>query len=81
MVFKNGICVVQDGVVQTRTHGTTQTLAVSYEPSIKRELQAYYDQFYNLHLDNFKVGDVSFKQTDGQRFVGHQLGKPYFAGV
>ena len=81
LVFKNGICVVQDGVVQTRTHGTTQTLAVSYEPSIKRDLQAYYDQFYNLHLDNFKVGDVSFKQTDGQRFVGHQLGKPYFAGV
>jgi len=54
-------------------------IQVSFEPHIKRELQAYYDRFYNLSLDNFKVADVSFRQADSERFVSHDAGQPYLA--
>lgn len=48
-----------------------------FEPQIKRDIQDYYDQFYNLKLSNFQVEDVSFTQTDTARFMSHQCGKPY----
>ena len=79
LVFKNGDLVVKNGKVQMRRHGATQMIQAHFEPKIKRELQAHYDRFYNLSLDNFKVQDVSFKQTDGERFVSHGCGQPYLA--
>jgi|688.fasta_scaffold07238_26 formylmethanofuran dehydrogenase subunit A len=78
-VFKNGELVIKNGDVQQRNHGTTQTIQAYFEPQIKRDIQAYYDQFYNLKLSNFQVEDVSFSQTDTERFVSHQCGKPYEA--
>jgi formylmethanofuran dehydrogenase subunit A len=78
-VFKNGELVIKNGDVQQRKHGKTQTIQAYFEPQIKRDVQAYYDQFYNLKLSNFQVEDVSFSQTDTERFVSHQCGKPYEA--
>lgn len=80
LVFKNGELVVKNGVVQTQRNGTTQTIQVPFDAKIKRNIQAYYDRFYNLSLDNFKVDAISFRQTDGERFVSHNAGEPYFAG-
>lgn len=71
LVFKNGDLVIKNGVVQTRRNGTTQTIQVPFEQRIKRDIKAYYDRFYNLSLDNFAVGDVSFHQTDNERFISH----------
>ncbi|MDI1294195.1 MAG: hypothetical protein PSV18_15860 [Methylobacter sp.] len=78
-VFKNGDLVVKNGLVQQRLHGRTQTIQAQFDFRIRREIQAYYDRFYNLSLDNFAVGDVSFNQTDGERFVMHNCGQPYHA--
>ncbi|WP_262966202.1 formylmethanofuran dehydrogenase subunit A [Methylobacter psychrophilus] len=80
LVFKNGELVVKNGIVQTPRNGTTQTIQVPFDAKIKRDIQAYYDRFYNLSLDNFKVDAISFRQTDSERFVRHNAGEPYFAG-
>jgi formylmethanofuran dehydrogenase subunit A len=77
LVFKNGELVVKNGVVQQRRHGSTQIIQVQFDPQIERGIQAYYDRFYNLTLENFTVGDVGFNQTDSERFVSHACGRPY----
>ena len=77
LVFKNGELVVKDGVVQSQRNGATQMIRVHCEAQIKHDIQAYYDRFYNLNLDNFKVEDVSFRQADSERFVSHASGQPY----
>ena len=77
LVFKNGDLVVKNGEVLTRRNGTTQTIQAHFEPQIERDVQAYYDRFYNLSLNNFTVEDVSFQQPDSERFVSHACGKPY----
>jgi len=79
LVFKNGELAVKNGIVQQRRNGTTQMIQVPFEPQIKRDIQAYYDRFYNLSLDNFKVEDVSFRQADSERFISHDAGQPYSA--
>ena len=81
MLFVHCVCwvglVVKNGKVQTRRNGTTQTIQAHFEPQIERDVQAYYDRFYNLSLHNFTVEDVSFQQPDSERFVNHACGKPY----
>lgn len=79
LVFKNGELVVKNGAVQTQRNGATQMIQVHFEAQIKRDIQAYYDRYYNLSLDNFRVEDVSFRQTDSERFVSHTVGQPYRA--
>ncbi|WAK02519.1 formylmethanofuran dehydrogenase subunit A [Methylobacter sp. YRD-M1] len=79
LVFKNGELVVKNGDVQRRQPGSAQMIQVQFDPHIKRDIQAYYDRFYNLSLDNFAVGDVGFNQTDNERFVFHHSGQPYHA--
>jgi formylmethanofuran dehydrogenase subunit A len=81
LVFKNGELVVKNGEVQSRREGTTQIIQAYFEPPIKQDVQAYYDQFYNLKLHNFQVENVSFKQSDNERFISHQCGKPYVVNV
>jgi len=76
-VFKNGELVIKNGEVQARKNGMTQIVQPHFESQIKRDVQTYYDQFYNLKLHNFQVKDVSFSQTDTERFVLHSCGKPY----
>ncbi len=79
LLFKNGELVVKQGVIQQRRQGTTQTIPTQFHPHIKRHIQAYYDRFYNLSLENFKVEDVSFRQTDSDRFASHACGQAYLA--
>jgi formylmethanofuran dehydrogenase subunit A len=79
LVFKNGHLVVKDGEVVGRRNGTAQIVQPAFDKQIERRLQLYYDQFYNLKLDSFAVADVSFNQSDNERFIRHSCGTPYLA--
>jgi formylmethanofuran dehydrogenase subunit A len=79
LVFKNGHLVVKDGEIVGRRNGTAQIVQPEFDKQIERRLQLYYDQFYNLKLDSFAVADVSFNQSDNERFIRHSCGTPYLA--
>jgi len=79
LVFKNGELVVKNGEVQIRKKATTQIMQPYFDSQIRRDVQAYYDQFYNLKLHHFEVENVSAIQTDAERFSAHACGKPYEA--
>ncbi|MDP2180803.1 formylmethanofuran dehydrogenase subunit A [Methylicorpusculum sp.] len=79
LVFKNGHLVVKDGEIVGRRNGTAQIVRPEFDKQIERRLQLYYDQFYNLKLDSFAVADVSFNQSDNERFIRHSCGTPYLA--
>jgi formylmethanofuran dehydrogenase subunit A len=77
LVFKNGDLVVKSGDVQIRKKATTQIMQPPFDAQIRRDVQHYYDQFYNLKLHHFEVENVSASQLDEERFATHACGKPY----
>lgn len=79
LVFKNGHLVVKEGEVIGRPNGTAQIVQPEFDKRIEKRLQRYYDQFYNLKLDSFAVADVSFNQSDNERFIRHSCGAPYLS--
>ncbi|MBS3954431.1 MAG: formylmethanofuran dehydrogenase subunit A [Methylomicrobium sp.] len=79
LVFKNGHLVVKDGEIVERRNGTAQIVQPGFDKQIERRVQHYYDQFYNLKLDSFAVADVSFNQSDNERFIRHSCGNPYLS--
>ncbi|CCE22523.1 formylmethanofuran dehydrogenase subunit A [Methylotuvimicrobium alcaliphilum] len=79
LLFKNGRLAVQNGTVVERYNGTAQVVQPLFDHRIERDLQNYYDRFYNLGLANFMVGDVGAGQTDSERFRAHACGRPYLA--
>ncbi len=79
LLFKNGRLAVQNSTVVERCSGTAQVVQPLFDHRIERDLQNYYDRFYNLGLANFTVGDVDAGQTDSERFRAHACGRPYLA--
>ncbi|MGD7035703.1 formylmethanofuran dehydrogenase subunit A [Methylotuvimicrobium buryatense] len=79
LLFKNGRLAVQNGAVVERCNGTAQVVQPLFDHRIERDLQNYYDRFYNLGLANFTVGDVDAGQADSERFRAHACGRPYLA--
>lgn len=79
LLFKNGRLAVQNGTVVERFNGTAQVVQPLFDHRIERDLQNYYDRFYNLGLANFMVGDVGAGQADNERFRAHACGRPYLA--
>ncbi|HBA66739.1 MAG TPA: formylmethanofuran dehydrogenase subunit A [Methylococcaceae bacterium] len=79
LLFKNGRLAVHNGTVVERFNGTAQVVQPLFDHRIERDLQKYYDRFYNLGLANFRVGDVDMAQTDAERFRAHACGRPYLA--
>ncbi|WP_404359982.1 formylmethanofuran dehydrogenase subunit A [Methylotuvimicrobium sp. KM1] len=79
LLFKNGRLAVQNGTVVERCNGTAQVVQPLFDHRIERDLQNYYDRFYNLGLANFMVGDVGAGQADSERFSAHACGRPYLA--
>lgn len=79
LLFKNGRLTVQNGTVVERYSGTAQVVQPFFDHRIERDLQNYYDRFYNLGLTNFTVGDVDTGQADSERFRAHACGRPYLA--
>ncbi|PKM36464.1 MAG: formylmethanofuran dehydrogenase subunit A [Gammaproteobacteria bacterium HGW-Gammaproteobacteria-10] len=79
LLFKNGRLAVQNGTIVERINGTAQVVQPLFDHRIERDLQKYYDRFYNLGLANFTVGDVDAGQSDSERFRAHACGRPYLA--
>lgn len=79
LLFKNGRLAVQNGTIVERINGTAQVVQPLFDHRIERDLQNYYDRFYNLGLANFTVGDVDAGQADSERFRAHACGRPYLA--
>jgi formylmethanofuran dehydrogenase subunit A len=70
LVFKNGELVVRDGQVVASPKGAIHTIRPAFDHAVERSLQGYFDQFYTLKLDNFKVHDSVFQQQ-GSALVAH----------
>lgn len=76
LVFKNGHLVVRDGEIVQRRPGISLTLRPDYDRRIEPELQAYFDRFYTLKLENFTIGDVALGGRERFRIVDEAaLGK------
>ena len=56
-VFKNGELVVKDGKVTKVVWGTTHVAKPAFDMSVEKGLNAYFDQFHSIQLDNFKIPD------------------------
>lgn len=54
-LFKNGVPVVSDGEVLAEPAGQMLTLSPIASGGIEHELQAYFDDYFTMRLDNFKV--------------------------
>ena len=76
LVFKNGRLVVKDGEVITRPTGNAQTIQPHFDPRIEGDIQNHFDRFYSLKLNNFKIDDVAFNETDSQRFRNVDVNQP-----
>jgi formylmethanofuran dehydrogenase subunit A len=70
LVFKSGELVVRDGQVVASPKGAIHTIRPAFDHAVERSLQGYFDQFYTLKLDNFKVHDSVFQQQ-GSALVAH----------
>lgn len=68
-LWKNGQLVVHNGEVIARPWGRALTVDPDYDRRIEREVNAYFDRFYSLSLDNFCVFDVAFGRDDRERFA------------
>ncbi len=54
-LFKNGIAVVKDGEVLGEPSGKMLTLMPIASGGIQHELQAYFDDYFTMRLENIKV--------------------------
>lgn len=54
-VFKNGEPVVRNGEVLAEPPGRILTLAASGNQAIERELQTYFNHYFTLNIDHFKI--------------------------
>ena len=64
-VFKNGELVVKDGKVTKVVWGTTHVAKPAFDMSVEKGLNAYFDQFHSIQLDNFKIPDDEIS-SDGR---------------
>jgi formylmethanofuran dehydrogenase subunit A len=54
-LFKNGLLIVKDGEVLREPAGEMLTLAPIASGCIENELQAYFDDYFTMRLENIKV--------------------------
>lgn len=54
-LFKNGVAVVKDGEVLGEPSGEMLTLMPIASGGIQNELQAYFDEFFTMRVENIKV--------------------------
>ena len=66
LVFKNGDVVVRDGEVTAAPEGAIHTVKPEFDRRVEKDLQSYFDQFYTLKLDNFKVAESAITSNGGR---------------
>ncbi len=65
-VFKNGENIVRNGKIIKFKQGRTQTLNITSNKSIRRDLQKWFDKFYSLDLDTFEIDKKFFGEKNFQ---------------
>ena len=73
LVFKSGTLVVQDGQVVANPKGTIHSIRPSFDRGVEKSLQSYFDQFYTLKLNNFKVNESVIQQRGGELIASFLL--------
>jgi|GEM_PF-1604034 len=54
-LFKNGIVIVEHGEILIEPSGQMLTLSPISAKGIENELQAYFDNYFTMRLENIKV--------------------------
>lgn len=68
LVFKNGRLVVRDGEIIERPRGLAQAIQPAYDRRIEKSVKTYFDRFYSLSMEHFKVNDADLGSGEGERF-------------
>ncbi|MDD2768383.1 MAG: formylmethanofuran dehydrogenase subunit A [Methylococcus sp.] len=68
LVFKNGRLVVRDGEIVERPRGMAQAIQPDYDRRIENSVKTYFDRFYSLSMEHFKVNDADFGSGKDGRF-------------
>lgn len=68
LALKKGRVVVRDGEVVQRAPGIAQRVQLEYDRGIERSVKRYFDRFYSLCLNNFRVNGVDLDRSDSERF-------------
>jgi formylmethanofuran dehydrogenase subunit A len=72
-VFKDGELVVVDGKVVHTKWGTTHVVKPDYDSSVEKDLQAYFDKFLTMKLNNFKISDDEITEDGRGSLTVHPL--------
>ena len=65
LVFKNGELIVKNGKVVKVTQGATHVMRPAYDRAIEGPLKAYFDRYFTVRMENFKLADEEI--VDGDR--------------
>lgn len=65
LVFKNGELIVKNGKVVKVTQGATHVVRPAYDRAIEGPLKAYFDRYFTVRMENFKLADEEI--IDGDR--------------
>ncbi|MGA8436378.1 MAG: formylmethanofuran dehydrogenase subunit A [Methyloceanibacter sp.] len=65
LVFKNGELIVKNGKVVKVTQGATHVMRPAYDRAIEGPLKAYFDRYFTVRMENFKLADEEI--IDGDR--------------
>ncbi|XSG86160.1 MAG: formylmethanofuran dehydrogenase subunit A [Methylohalobius sp. ZOD2] len=73
-VFKDGRLVIQNGRVVDVVWGTTHTVKPDYDPGIEKSLEAYFDRYLTMKLDNFVIRDEEISENGRGSVTVHSCG-------
>ena len=57
LVFKNGELIVRNGKIVKLVMGGTHVARPSYDKSIEKQLKGYFDAYYTMRMENFRLTD------------------------
>jgi formylmethanofuran dehydrogenase subunit A len=72
-VFKDGTLVAKNGKIVKVTDGGTHTLRPGFDKAVLKPLQAYFEQFHTVRLENFRVSDGEIVNEGRGRIIVNQL--------
>ena len=74
LVFKGGELVVKKGKVVKVVQGATHVMRPDYDKGIEKKLDAYFDRYGTVRMQNFKLADEEIVQGDGGAIVVQPTG-------
>ena len=64
LVFKSGELIVKNGKVVKVTQGATHVMRPAYDRAIEGPLKAYFDRYFTVRMENFKLADEEIMDGD-----------------